>query len=66
MLKGRSGKTATKTWEKVLQAYKGGITSPYELSEMFLLKVGTVRAETTPIILKVTKTSANVNAFFIF
>lgn len=42
VLKGRSGKSQSKTWQKVLQAYKGGITSPYELSEMFLLKVGTV------------------------
>ena len=42
VLKGRSGKTATKTWEKVLRAYNDGITSPYEIAEMFALKVGTV------------------------
>lgn len=42
VLKGRSGKTATKTWEKVLRAYNDGITSPYDLAEMFLLKVSTV------------------------
>lgn len=42
VLKGRSGKTATKTWEKVLQAYNDGITSPYDLAEMFGLKVSTV------------------------
>ena len=42
VLKGRSGKTATKTWEKVLQAYNNGITSPYDLAEMFGLKVSTV------------------------
>lgn len=41
-LKGSSGKTKAKTWEKVLQAYNGGITSPYELSETFGLKVGTI------------------------
>lgn len=42
VLKGRSGKTATKTWEKVLRAYNDGITSPYDLAEMFGLKVSTV------------------------
>lgn len=42
VLKGRSGKTATKTWGKVLQAYNDGITSPYDLAEMFGLKVNTV------------------------
>ena len=42
VLKGRSGKTATKTWEKVLRAYNDGITSPYDLAEMFGLKVGTI------------------------
>ena len=42
VLKGRSGKTATKTWEKVLRAYNDGITSPYDLAEMFGLKVNTV------------------------
>ena len=34
VLKGRSGKTATKTWEKVLQAYNDGITNPYEIAEL--------------------------------
>lgn len=42
VLKGQSGKSRVKTWEKVLQAYNNGITSPYDLSKMFLLKVGTV------------------------
>lgn len=42
VLKGRSGKTATKTWEKVLRAYNDGITNPHDLAEMFSLKVGTI------------------------
>lgn len=42
VLKGRSGKTSTKTWEKVLRAYKDGIINPYDLAEMFGLKVGTI------------------------
>ena len=42
VLKGRSGKTATKTWEKVLRAYNDGITSPYDLAEMFGLKLTTI------------------------
>lgn len=41
-LQGRSGKTAEKTWEKVLRAYNDGTTNPYDLAEMFRLKVGTV------------------------
>lgn len=42
VLKGRSGKTQSKTWEKVLRAYNDGITNPYDIAEMFGLKVGTV------------------------
>lgn len=42
VLKGRSGKTATKTLGKVLEAYNDGITNPYDLAEMFGLKVGSV------------------------
>lgn len=41
-IKGRSGKTATRTWEKVLQAYNDGITNPYEIAELLGLKVGTI------------------------
>ena len=42
VLNGRSGKTRGKTREKVLQAYKDGITNPYELAEMFRLKPSTI------------------------
>lgn len=42
VLKGRSGKSQANTQAKVLQAYNDGITSPYDLAEMFGLKVSTV------------------------
>lgn len=42
VLKGRSGKSRANTQAKVLQAYNDGITSPYEIAEMFGLKVSTV------------------------
>lgn len=42
VLKGRSGKTKEKTWGKILQAYKGGKTNPYEIAEMLGLRVNTV------------------------
>ena len=35
VLKGKSGKSQANTQAKVLQAYNDGITSPYEISEMF-------------------------------
>lgn len=35
VLKGRSGKTKAKTWGRVVEAYNGGITNPYELAKMF-------------------------------
>jgi hypothetical protein len=34
VLKGRSGKSRANTQARVLQAYKDGITSPYEIAEM--------------------------------
>lgn len=35
VLKGRSGKSQANTQARVLQAYKDGITNPYEIAEMF-------------------------------
>jgi hypothetical protein len=35
VLKGKSGKSQANTQAKVLQAYNDGITSPYEIAEMF-------------------------------
>jgi transposase len=35
VLKGKSGKSQANTQAKVLQAYNDGITSPYDLAEMF-------------------------------
>jgi transposase len=35
VLKGRSGKSRANTKARVLQAYNDGITSPYEIAEMF-------------------------------
>jgi DNA invertase Pin-like site-specific DNA recombinase len=42
VLRGRSGKTKEKTWGKILQAYNGGKTNPYEIAEMLGLRVNTV------------------------
>lgn len=42
ILVGRSGKTQSKTKEKILCLYNDGITSPYEIAEILNFKVGTV------------------------
>lgn len=41
-IKGRSGKTREKTLERVLQAYNGGISNPYEISQELNLAFSTV------------------------
>ena len=43
ILKGRSGKSRENTQARVLQAYKDGITSPYEIAEMCGVGVGHIR-----------------------
>lgn len=39
VLKGKSGKSQANTQAKVLQAYNDGITSPYEIAEMFNMDI---------------------------
>lgn len=63
VLKGRSGKTAAKTLEKVLQAYNDGITNPYDLSEMFGLKVGSVNTILSNSRLNRTRPKKNYKAY---
>lgn len=43
VLKGRSGKTSTKTHDKVLDAYNNGITNPYEIADMLGLSHHTIK-----------------------
>ena len=42
-LKGQKSKTQEKTTAKLIEAFKGGITSPYDLAEMFGLTYNSVQ-----------------------